>query len=74
MAVLCLQEGVQPAASAAVSGRTAASKRSKAAQEAAAASHIRSCEAFLAAFLMSSLQSMTGRKQLISHAMTAALL
>ncbi|CAL8466575.1 g6111 [Coccomyxa elongata] len=60
------QEGAQPAASAALSGRTAASKRSKAAQEAAAASHIRSCEAFLAAFLMHKLQSMTDDQTMVS--------
>jgi hypothetical protein len=54
------QEGPQPAASVAVSGKGLASKRNKAAAEAAAAAHIRACEALLGAFLMDMLQTPAG--------------
>ena len=54
------QEGAQPAASIAVSGKGPASKRNKAAAEAAAAAHIRACEALLGAFLMDMLQTPAG--------------
>ena len=55
-----VQEGAQPTVSVAMSGKGPASKRNKAAQEAAAAAHIRACEALLGAFLMDMLQNPAG--------------